>query len=466
MLVIRRLMVVVAALLAGFLGTALAFPLAAVASLAKDSPLAASPVLGRPLFAASSLIPVKTVAASYSCDFSKYESSSTPTIPPASGVKFDFAVPTSWPVAVADDVVATSEATIALPTAVSSQLKGVDDFSVTASVSAKHASTSMIAIAGDIPPSSTTPAPTEIPVVVASGQVTFPSKGTGAVGFPVQAITITPIAGATTRRPAPKPAITCTTTQAAADVSITVGTASGPFYTCVTTIGSPLSGTTSTDSGLVDMTVTATGTQQAGETVTAQLSSDTVATLIVALSAEASQALGVQPTKATFTSSLAVTDAQSGTLKLPATVTDLTATSFSASGSLKLTKAGTVKVDIPGTWDLTLFKDSTQVIDIACTLVTKPAPVGLSMTVASSATPSASPTSSESQPVGGEGDDSTATEEASGEPSGGAATGGGPVPGGDVPLTMAGVALFLTGGGLVLRSVAPKGRRRPKSGAR
>jgi hypothetical protein len=301
--------------------------------------------------------------------------------------------------------------------------------------------------------------------------VTFPKKGTSAVGFPAQTITITPIAGSTTATPAPKPVITCTTTTTAADVSITVGSASGPFYTCVTTVGSGSLATKTTDSGLSDLAISVTGTETVGNTITVQLGSDAIASLIVAVSAGSSQLAGAQVTKATFTSSLAVTGAQSGTLKLPATVTDLTATSFSASGSLKLTKAGTVNIDIPGTWDLAFFKDTTKEIDVACTLVTKPAPVGQVLTVTSAGTPSATPTptptpsASQSESGTGEGDNATATPEATGEPSGGAATGGGPGPGGSVPLLMGGVTLFLAGGGLVLRSFRARGRR-PKSAAR
>jgi hypothetical protein len=463
MLVIRRLIVVVGTLLVGSLGTVLAFPAAAVATAGKAGPIAVSPALVRPLFAAASTPASSTVTASYTCDFSKYENTANPTIPAATGVKFDVEVETSWPVNIAQDVPLGNEAAIALPDAVSSQLTGVDDFSVTASAATKNASTTSIAFSGDSPVSSTS-APTEVPQVVASGQVTFPKKGTGGVELPAQTITITPLAAATTKIPKAKPAITCSTTQAATDVPVTVGAASGPFYTCLTTVG--FGGfSTSTDSGTIDMTLTATGTQQVGQTVTVTLSSDGIAALTDALGSALTQLNSAQPAQAAFTFSLAVSGAQSGTLTVPATLTDLTATSFSASASLKLTKAGTVNVDIPQTWSLDLFAGTTAGIDVVCTLVTRPAPVGVAMTVtAASGTPSPSASSSASG-SGGEGNDNTAAPEGSGVPSGGAATGGGPVPGGDVPLAMAGVALFLTGGGLVLRAVAPRGRRRPKSGA-
>ena len=460
MLGIRRLIVIMAAVLAGFLGTILAFPPVAGASVSKGGPIVVSPSVIRPLFPAVSSSPFTTVTASYTCDFSNYENTANPTIPATTGVKFDFEVETSWPVNITQDVPLANEAAIALPDAVSSQLTGVDDFNITASAATKNASKATIDFDGDAVVSSTT-VPTQVPQAVADGQVTFPAKGTSGVELPAQTITITPEAGATTSStPTPKPAITCTTTQAAADVPVTVGDAAGPFYTCATTIGTA----SSTDSGLFDLTITESGTKQAGTSVTVTLSSAVIGALIDALTAEVSQQAGVQLTKATFTSTLAVTGAQSGTLKLPATVTDLTSTSFSASGSLKLTTAGTVKVDIPGSWDLTFFEDTTKVIDIACTLVTNPAPVGLTMTV--TAPPSASPSATPSASNGGDGNDNTAEPEGSGTPSGGAATGGGPVPSGQVPLVIAGVALFLTGGGLVLRSVAPRGSRRPKSGTR
>jgi hypothetical protein len=238
-------------------------------------------------------------------------------------------------------------------------------------------------------------------------------------------------------------------------ISVTVGTASGPFYHCTTVVAPGGATNTTTDSGLVDMTVTASGTDQAGQTVTVDLASDGISALIASLAAELSQA-GVQLTKAVFASSLAVTGAQSETLKLPATITDLAGATLDASGSLRLTAAGKVAVHIPGTWSLVFFVASTKVITISCTLVTTPAPVGLTLTVGSaSASPSATATSSDN---GGEGD-ASATPEDTGMPSGGVSTGGGAAPGADMPLAAGAVGLLLVGGGLVTRGVA-RGRRR------
>ena len=395
----------------------------------------------------------KTVTASYSCDFSKYGTGISPAT-----VSAAFEVSTPWPVNIADEV-ALATGTIALPSQVSSQLTGVDSVSVAASVPAQHAKTATVAISGAVTVS-TSSAPTEIPQLVAAGEVTFPAKGTGVVGLPAQTITITPMAGTSA-----KPAITCTTTATVQDISIAVGAASGPFYACVGTIPGGGTGGTVDINDLFGMTVTASGTKQAGKSVTVTLDSDPVAAVIVALATAFGQ-VGVAPTKATFTSSLAVTGAQSGTLTMPATVTDLTATSFSASGKLKLATAGKVKIDIPGKWSLHLFKDTTRLFDLACTLVTKPAPVALTVAVAAASSPSATPTTT-APGNGGEGDDSSATPAATGTPSGGAATGGGPAPGGDAPLAVGGAALLLAGGGLVLRGVAPgRRRRRAESGAR
>jgi hypothetical protein len=165
----------------------------------------------------------------------------------------------------------------------------------------------------------------------------------------------------------------------------------------------------------------------------------------------------LQITKATFTAALTVTGPQPGTLHPSATVTDLTATSFSASEALKLSAAGTTKVDIPATWSLDFFANTTDVINVACTLVTTPAPVGLTLKVAQA-----------SSSGGGNGNDDEGTSatsgggttEGNGTPVGAPATGGGNAPGADVPLAIGGLAIVLAGGFLVLRGVA---RRRAAS---
>lgn len=442
----RRLIAVLAACLAGFLGTGLALPGAALASTSPGRVRPPGPQSAQRLFAAEPT--PTTVTASYSCDFSNYGTGIA-----AATVSATFAVETSWPVGQPQDIVMATTA-LSLPSVVSGKLSATTAFTVRAAVKVQHGSPASVDVEGGVSvPSSSSP-PTEVPVVTGVGQVTWPAKGTGVVELPPATLTFQPSSGAGGSSGG-LPPFTCTTTASVQGISVTVGTASGPFYHCTTVVVPGGAANTTTDSGLVDMTVTASGTDQAGQTVTVQLASDGISALIASVAAELSQA-GVQLTKAVFASSLAVTGAQSGTLKLPATITDLASATLDAAGSLRLAAAGKVAVHIPGTWSLVFFVASTKVITVSCTLVTTPAPAGLTLTVGSaSASPSATATSSGN---GGEGD-ASATPEDTGMPSGGVSTGGGVAPGGDMPLAAGGAGLLLVGGGLVTRGVA-RGRRR------
>jgi hypothetical protein len=258
-----------------------------------------------------------------------------------------------------------------------------------------------------------------------------------------------------------KHVITCTTSTAAQDVAITVGDASGPFYHCTTTIGSA----SPTDSaGLAPLTITETGTKKTGDSLTISITSSDIATLIS--TAQSVVAAGTTLDKAVFSADLAVTGAQSGTVHVTKTITDLSATTFSASGTLQLTNVGTVKVDIPSKFGLGLSASGTVVVDIACTLVTTPAPVALTVTVAQGPTSSPSATASAtSTSDNGDTEDTAAAETDNGTPVGGAATGGGAAPGGDMPLLIGGAALALTGGGLLLARVTVPRRRKPRPGS-
>lgn len=241
------------------------------------------------------------------------------------------------------------------------------------------------------------------------------------------------------------------------------------------------------------------------------LGSADIAGLISGTAAVAAS-LGATLDSAAFSADLPVTGAQSGTVHMTKTITDLTAGSFSASGKLKLTKAGTVKIDIPSKFGVAFSASGTVVLDVACTLVTKPAPVAQTLTVTqgSSSSPqvcttptptttaiptvtptitvtptvtvtpttengnttvtptvtvtptttvtptvtvtpttTASPTPCASTGGGSEG--SGGSEEGSGTPAGGVSTGGGVAPGANVALGMGGAALLLAGGGLMLR---------------
>jgi hypothetical protein len=456
----RRLGVILAASALVLLGMSFVLPgavasateLAATASPAPTPTPSASPGdlrqvlphLVKPLTSASTPTP-NTITASYSCDFSKYGTGIT-----AVSMSVTFAYEPSWPVNQPMAFGFTTDS-ITLPSQVSSQLTSVNSMTIAATIAAQHATQATISLSG--PTTATLPnPPTTIPQTDVFGQVTFPAKGTGVLELPAQSIVVTPMAGTTA-----KPAITCTTQTAATAQQITVGSASGPFYNCVTTVGTGGPGNTETSSGLTDMTITESGTKQVGKTVTVKLSSDDVAALIVAVAVEASLQAKAQITKATFTAALMVTGPQPGTLHPSATITDPTATSFSTSEALKLRKAGTIKVDIPAAFRLDFYANTTDVLNVACKLVTTPAPVGLTMKVAQAPSSSGSGSDTDDEGTSATGGSTTGeggTTEATGTPVGAPATGGGNAPGADVPLAIGGLAIVLAGGFLVLRGVA------------
>lgn len=419
--------------------TAATLPPAVSAQLAR-------PQLTQPLLAAAAPT-VKTIKTDYTCDLTAYGASLG-----AATISVTAQVGTTWPVNQPDDITLDSDA-IALPAAVTRHLTGVDSIAVASHVTAKHATKATIALVGLIP-ADTASAPTEIPATTTAGQVTFAAKGSnGSVALPAQSITFTPRAGATI-----KPAITCTTSTAAQDVAITVGGVSGPFYRCVITVSgqSPVA-----DAGPAPLTITEIGTKKTGDSLTIGLTSSHIAQLV---SSFASSVPGVTLDGAAFAADLAVTGAQTGTVHITKTITDLTATTFSASAKLTLTKTGTVRVHIPSKFGISLSASGEVVLDLACTLVTSPAPVALTLTVTQgpSSTPSPSPSATTSN---GDTDD-TGTTDATGTPAGGAATGGGPAPGGNLPLAFGGIAVVLVGGGLIVsrwRTSASSAARRRRS---
>jgi hypothetical protein len=456
---LTRVCAVLGACLAGLLAASAALPgEAAAATLppAVSAQLARSQLAGPLLAAAAPTVKtVKTVKADYTCDFSAYG----PGIAAAT-TSVTAQAATSWPVNQPDDVVLDNDA-IALPSAVTGRLNGVDSVVVASQVTAKRATKATIELNGATLIDATS-APTEIPDIVTLGQVTFAAKGSdGSVALPAQSITFTPMAGTTA-----KPVITCTTAKAAQDIAITVGDASGPFYHCVTTFATE---SPSDSAGLFPVTITETGTKKTGDSVTVTVTSPDAAALIQ-VGALIISAAGGTLDKAVFSADLPVTGAQSGTVHITKTVIDPSATTLSASAKLKLTKKGTVKVDIPSKLGVALSASGTVVLDIACTLVTKPAPVALTLTVAQGpiSTPSATASATNSS---GDSEDTGATPEATGTPIGGAATGGGPAPGSNMPLAFGGIALLLVGGGLILsrwRTGASSAarRRRALGGAR
>ena len=437
-----------AAALVGLLGTSLAFP--GEATAATLPPAVSAGVTGqqfiRPLLAAATST-VKTVKADYTCDFSAYGTGIQASPP----VSVTAAIDTSWPVNQPDDITLANDA-ITLPAAVTAKLSHVDSIVIASQVTAKDATKATIALAGLVSTDATS-APAEIPAITSLGQVTFAAKGSnGSVALPAQSITVTPMAGTTA-----EPVITCTTATAAQDVAITVGDASGPFYHCTSTVAGQ---SPDQSAGPVPLTITETGTKKTGDSLTIGLTSSNVASLI---SAAESATVGTTLDKAVFSADLAVTGAQSGTVHIAKTITDLSATTFSASATLKLTKKGTVKIDIPSKFGLALSASGTVVLDLACTLVTTPAPVALTITVAQGPAPTPSATPSATSSTGGT-EDTDATPDATSTPVGGAATGGGVTPGSDMPLALGGAALALTGGGLLLARVTVPRRRKARPG--
>jgi hypothetical protein len=445
-----RLGAVLAAALATLVAAWLALPGAAMAATLPPAVSAqlTRPQLTQPLLAAAN---VKTIKTDYTCDLSGYGPSAG-----AAAVSVTATTATSWPVNQPDDITLDSDA-IDLPAAVTSRLGGVDSIAVSSQIAAKHATKARITLAGLIP-IDTAHAPTAIPATTTLGQVTFAAKGSsGSVALPAQSITFTPRAGATI-----KPAITCTTSAAAKDVTITVGAVSGPFYHCTTTVAneSPIQ-----DAGPAPLSITETGTKKTGDSLTVSLTSAHIAQVV---STVASEITGVTLDNAAFSADLPVTGAQSGTLHIAKTVTDLTATTFSASAKLDLTKAGTVKVGIPSKFGISVSASGTVALDFACTLVTKPVPVALTLTVTQgpASTPTPTPTPTDTSTTNADTEDTGAATDATGTPVGGAATGGGPAPGSPMPLAFGGIAMVLVGGGLILsrwRTGAASAARRRRS---
>jgi hypothetical protein len=363
---LRRLIANLTACVVGALAACLLFPGMATAAVTPPHfrPQLTGPRAVAPL--ATTTATAEKVTAHYSCDFSAYGTGIANV-----GVSATSQVFSPWPVNQPDDVTVTND-TITLPAAVSSKLANVTSIEVTSQVTAKHATHATIAL-NFLTISSSTAALTQIPQIPAAGQVTFPAKGAaGSVAFPAHAITFTPKAGATA-----KPVITCTTTTAAHDVTVTVGSASGSFYNCPIKASGTVTGT---KAGPVTLNITESGTKQTGDSLTVTLGSSSVAQQISQMVTSLTPT-GQTLDQATFSASMPVTGAQSGTLHMTKTITNLTAASFSASVSLKLNNAGTVKVGIPSTWAVDFAASGTTVVSLSCTLVTTPTPVALTIIV-------------------------------------------------------------------------------------
>lgn len=373
---------------------------------------------------------VKTVQAQYSCEFSGYGSGIAPaTIATAYGV------PDSWPVNNPMPIELDTD-TLALPSQVtnSPQFSSVTSFHVEATVPAQHASAATATVEGDSTDTLPTPV-TQVPQITSVGQVTFTAQGTGTVKLPPTTLVITPFAGSTG-----KPSINCTTTTTAQDVSIAVGKATGSFYKCTLTAPGL---TAFTVSGLLNITITASGKRTVGTTDTVTLSSSDLADLVTALKPPS----GV---KAAFSGSLPVTGAQSGSLKLTSTSTTPLSGPLKATGKLRLSEAGTVHLLLPQTLTITL----TGSVKYSCALQTSPAPAALTMSVTKASGSGGSHNGSSGNNAGTTTDNNstTTTTTGSGTPVGAPATGGGLglTSGNRSAAAGASAALMAAGAGLLL----------------
>jgi hypothetical protein len=378
----------------------------------------------------------KTVTSQYSCDLSGYGSGLSP-VTLSGTLAFPPSVPALSPLAIT-----LSTTSVALPPAVLSKLDGVTSVSLSTTVTVQNASSPSVPLSGKVQ----APAHlTGLPANAATGTVTFPAEGTGVIEAPAKTLTFVPLKGATAQ-----PSITCTTTAATQDVSVTVtppvfGT-SGPLYTCKATIGT----LSATELAHLPMTITASGSRTTGKTLTVTLAS-------AALGAPYPQGT----TSVGFVGTLPVHGAQPGKIALAKTTSDVTSPTFRVSGKLRLTKPGTDQILVPEKFTFTdkvtiSPTEAVVTITLACTIKTSPTPVGLTTHVTGepvSPHPSTSPTSSPSStPAGGGGQGGQG--EGSGTPVetpvGAPATGGGAGPGADLGMAVGGLALALSGAGLVL----------------
>jgi hypothetical protein len=399
---------------------------------------------GGPVSLARMLAQPMTFTAQYSCDLSAYQSG-IPPVSVSATVTFPGTVQTLVPVPIT-----LTTTSVALPTSVLSQLTAVVSFDLTATVTAQQNQVSAsVPLSGQNPVSGTlTGLPTATAQTSDSQPLVFTVPGTGNIEMPVSTLTFTPETSAGALQ-----AITCTTTATTQDIPVTVtlgvlGT-KGPVYTCV---GTALHIELEEFLAHIPMTVSESGPRTAGKTVTVRL----VAGIGGPYPA------GTMAVK--FSTELPVVGAQRGQVALSEPITDLASAVTRASGKLRLTKAGTDRILIPEKLKFAFNApvNGVQVqFVLTCTIKTRPVPVGVTLNVAkghrrhpqpsSSPTPTSSSTSAASpgQPQG------------SGTPSGAPETGGGTGPGGETAAAVGGLAIMLSGAGLVLVAARQRRRQRP-----
>jgi hypothetical protein len=391
---------------------------------------------GGPLSMARLLTPPKTSTAQYSCDLSAYGSGLTPV-----SISATFTFPGSVQTLVPVPVTVTTTS-VALPASVLSQLSGVVSFDLSTTVKAQQKQLSLsVPLSGQSSVSGTL---TGLPAATAqpsdSQPLAFTLPGTGKIDVPASTVTFTPQTSSAALAP-----ITCTTTATTQDIPVTVtlgviGT-KGPEYTCgVTALQVELEEFLAH----IPMTVTESGNRTVGKTV------------MVRLAAGIGGPYPAGTSALRFSADLPVLGAQRGQITMSEPITDLASPTTRASGKLRLTKAGTDRIQVPRKFKFTFNQtvSGTQVqFVLSCTIKTSPIPVGFTLKVANGHQPhpssSPSSTTSAGQPQGG------------GAPAGAPATGGGIGPGGAVAAAVGGLALMLSGAGLVLVAIRQRRRRRP-----
>jgi hypothetical protein len=366
----------------------------------------------------------KTFTAAYSCDLSGYGTSLAPVSVSAT---LSFA-----PAVQAQDEldITLTTTSVALPSSVLSQLTPVTSFGLSAAVTAPAADKPTVTLSGTTPVSSTL---SGLPAAKATGSARFTVAGTEAITVPAPHLVFTPHTA--TGKLA---AIRCTTSAATKSVPVTVsphviGT-EGPLYKCVRT----LVGKSSVIFGRFPAAVTSSGGSAVGKTVTVKLASGAGILL-----------KGMPAKSISFTADLPVTGAQQGTIPLSKAISDARETEIQVSGKLRLTKAGTDQILVPGKLKLTFNLVAAKILVptvIACAIDTSHVPVAMTLKVANAhpqPSPSPSPTGSGGVPEG------------SGTPTGAPDTGGGTGSGTDITVAAGGLAIVISGGGLVFL-----GRRR------
>jgi hypothetical protein len=368
------------------------------------------------------------VASEYACDLSDYGYTGPPVDITATASVKALATAVSVPglsgLFSATGPMSFSTSLVTLPASVAARLTKLSEISLQASipVSGAPAAAPVAKIWGTVPDSFLPVGPlTQLQVWNAVVTVFYSSPGTAVLDGPAPSLEFTPY-----RDGNPLPAINCAVTSAAAaptTVTVTaalatgagIATASGaataappaastatatpaatetvnataiptstaapspaaaPTGTAVPA-GTPVYGCATTYRVTnyrtpVPMTVTTSGVPRVGHALTVTLTSPSTGL--------ADPEYGLT-TQLAFDGTLPVTGAQAGAVKLKATTAYTDLPSFSVSGSLRLTKAGTDTISLPRHFVYTVDLQSGPRAVFSCSLAASPAPVPAGLTV-------------------------------------------------------------------------------------